>query len=178
MKKAFYLFVIVLALASCEQKPSLQKYYVDKAGSKNFTVLDVAPTFINTDKLTLSAEEKMALKSVRKFNVLVFKEDASNKKVYEAERKKVAGILKEDQYEELMHIGSNEKGVSISSKGDGEHIDEFAVFVHQRNNGFGVIRVMGEDMNPNNVLNLMSLLQKADIKMDQLKPLQELMTKK
>jgi hypothetical protein len=176
MTRTFIAFaLIMLLLMSCEQKPTLQKYYVEKAGSKNFSTIDIAPSIINTDSLSLSADEQTALKSLHKLNVLVFKATPDNQKEYEKEKVKVKELLKEDKYDELIKFNSGGMGASISTKGEGEHIEEFVVYVHNPTSGFGVVRVLGDDMTPNNVLTIAGLLQKANIDMEQLKPLQELM---
>lgn len=175
MVRVFIVFaVIVFSLTACEQKPTLQKYFVEKSGKKDFTTVDIAPTLIKTDSIGLTEDEQKAIKSLHKFNVLMYKAGA-DKQEYAAEKDKVKGLLKDDQYEELMKFSSGGMGASISTLGEGENIDEFVVFLHNEQNGFGVIRVLGDDMTPNNVLTIAGLIQKAGINADQLKPLQELM---
>lgn len=180
MKPTLYVFgLMLLVLASCSKEPTLQKYYIEKGSSPGFVSLDIAPTFINTDHVKLSAEEKKALNSLEKFNVLVYKKDStdvSNKK-YNLEKDKVKTLVK-TEYEELMKINNGTSGASISTKGEGEHIKEFVVFVNNEDTGFGVVRVLGDDMTPNNVLTIVGLLQKANIDTEQFKPLQDLMKKK
>lgn len=169
----------MIMLASCSGEPTLQKYYVEKGAAPGFVSLDIAPTFINTDKVNLSAEEKEALNSLQKFNVLVYRNDSldTTHKKYNAEMAKVKTLVK-NEYEELIKINDGTSGASISTKGEGEHIEEFVVFVHNEDNGFGVVRVLGDDMNPNNVLTIAGLLQKANIDRQQFKPLEDLMSKK
>ncbi|ESU19731.1 hypothetical protein FCR2A7T_18940 [Flavobacterium cauense R2A-7] len=173
-----YLFiglVSVLFFASCEQKPSLQKYFVENTENKEFIAVDIAPSIINVDKVTLSGEEKAALASFKKINVLAFKADSTNQKEFDAERSKVTTILKDKSYQELMKVGSGKEGGAIYFVGEDEHIDEFVLFANKKENGFAVVRILGEDMNPTHVMNLMSLLKKANVDMEQLKPLQALM---
>ena len=145
MKRTFLLALIAIVVVSCSQEPTLQKYYVDNSDNKEFITLDIAPNIINTDSLELSEDEKKALKSLHKFNVLIYKADSIDKTKYVAEKDKVKNLLKTDEYEELMKVNSAEGGFSISTKGEGEHIDEFVVFAHQQENGFGVVRVLGEE---------------------------------
>lgn len=176
MIRTFFAFVLlVVALASCDNKPTLQKYYVEHSGKPNFSTVDIAPTFINADKLKLSAEEEKALKSLHKFNVLIFqKRDQEAAAAYEQEKDKVKALLKDDRYEELIKFNRGGMGASISTKGEGENIDEFVVFVNNAETGFGIVRVLGEDMTPNNVMTIAGLIQKASIDKEQLKPLQQL----
>lgn len=176
MKNILFAFAIVLVVVSCESKPSLQKYFVEKSESEDFVTVDIAPSFIKADSLNLTDDERIALESVHKLNVLAFTNTA-NSTGYEQEKTKVKGLLKTGEYDELMKFGSTEMGASIHSLGEGEDIEEFILFVHGKDNGFGVVRVLGDDMTPNNILTLVGLLQKADLDMEQLKPLQGLMKK-
>jgi hypothetical protein len=169
--------LVVVALTSCSQEPTLQKYYVEKSGKPSFSTFDIAPTIINSRKLSLSAEEQKALESLHKFNILIYQKDAKKPAEYDAEKDKVKTLLKNDKYEELMKFNAGGMGASISTKGEGENIDEFVVFVNNKETGFGVVRVLGEDMTPNNVLTIASLIQKAGINPEQLKPLQQLVSK-
>ncbi|AWH85382.1 DUF4252 domain-containing protein [Flavobacterium album] len=180
MKRSLYLFgLMLLVLASCSQEPSLQKYYIEKGEAPGFITLDIAPTFIKRNEIKLTPEEKAAVGSLHKFNVLIYKTDSLDvsHKRYEQELEKVKGLIK-GEYEELIKINNGESGASISTKGNDEHIEEFVVFVRNQDTGFGVVRVLGDDMTPNNVLTIAGLLQKANIDTEQFKPLQELMNKK
>jgi uncharacterized protein DUF4252 len=176
MKRYIFIGIVsVLFLSSCEQKPSLQKYFVENSENKEFVSVDIAPSFINVDKVTLTDDEKEALKAFKKINVLAFKADSLNQKTFNAEREKVSVILKDKSYQELMKVGSGKEGGAIYFVGEDEHIDEFVLYANKKENGFAVVRILGDDMNPTQVLTMMSLLKKANIDMEQLKPLQALM---
>ncbi|QSB28165.1 DUF4252 domain-containing protein [Flavobacterium circumlabens] len=163
----------LLTLISCESKPSLQKYFVENTDNKNFIALDVSPSILNLDKAKLSAAQTEALNSFDKMNILAFKANATNTTAFETERAKVKAILKDPKYQELMKFGSGKEGASISYVGTDENIEEFVVFVNRKENGFAVVRVLGKDMNPNNIMTLMSVLKQSKIDMEQLKPLQQ-----
>lgn len=175
--KTFILYILGLALltVSCQQEPTLQKYYVEHSNDKGFMTIDIAPTFIKTEKLKLTEEETAALKSLHKFNVLALKSDGKNQAQLKKEGEKVKQLLKGDEYEELIHFGSNDRGASIHTVGEGDAIEEFVVYVNQKETGMAVVRVMGEDMNPNNIMTLVGLMQKGGLDMEQLKPLQSIM---
>lgn len=163
----------LLTLISCESKPSLQKYFVENTDNKNFIALDVSPSILNLDNAKLSAAQTEALNSFDKMNILAFKANATNQTAFETERAKVKVILKDPKYQELMKFGSGKEGASISYVGTDENIEEFVVFVNKKENGFAVVRVLGKDMNPNNIMTLMSVLKQSKIDMEQLKPLQQ-----
>ena len=164
----------LLTLISCNSEPSLQKYFVTNTDNKDFIALDISPNILNLDNAKLSTEQNEALKSFDKMNVLAFKANAKNQAQFETERAKVKAILKNPKYQELMKFGSGKDGASISYVGTDENIEEFVVFANRKENGFAVVRVLGKNMNPNNIMTLMSVLQKSKIDMEQLKPLQQL----
>ncbi len=171
------LTLFVLVLASCQSEPTLQKYFVEKTEDKNFVAVDVSPSILNLDETKLNTEQKAALAQFDKMNILAFKA-ADNPALYESEKAKVKTLLKEEKYQELMKFGSGSSGGSLSYVGkDDEHIDEFVVFANQKDAGFAVIRILGEDMNPTGVMNLLSVLPLSNVDTEQLKPLQEIFQK-
>ena len=166
--------LIIVTIISCNSEPSLQKYFVQNTDNKDFIALDVSPTILNLEKTKLSAEQNEALKSFDKMNILAFKANDKNQAQFETERAKVKAILKDPKYQQLMTFGSGKDGASISYVGTDENIEEFVVFANRKENGFAVVRVLGKNMNPNNIMTLMTVLKQSNIDMEQLKPLQQL----
>ncbi|MWB94694.1 DUF4252 domain-containing protein [Flavobacterium sp. GA093] len=166
---------VLLTLVSCNSEPSLQKYFVENTENKDFIALDISPNILNLEKTKLSAAQTEALNSFEKMNILAFKATDKNKVEFEAERTKINAILKDPKYQQLMKVGSGKDGASISYVGTDDNIEEFVVFANRKENGFAVVRVLGEDMNPNNIIALMSVLKESKIDMKQLEPLQQLM---
>jgi len=164
-----------LLLMSCNGEPSLQRYFVDHSEKKDFIALDVSSSILNTDKTKLTAEQKTALQSFDKMNILAFKLNETNQAAYAAESQKVTQILKDKQYQELMKVGSGKDAASVSFVGDENNINEFVLFAKKKDNGFAVVRILGNDMNPNNIINLISILKSSNVNMEQLKPLQGLL---
>ena len=176
MKNLVIIVFSIFLLTSCSNKPTLQKYFVQNTESKDFISLDINSDIINTEKITLTDTDKEVLNSFDKMNILAFKKDSVNTKDYDVEVKKVKTILKDTtSYNELMKFGSGNNGASIYFVGDDDHINEFVLFANRKENGFAVVRVLGNDMNPANIINFVSLMKKANIDLDQLKPLQEIM---
>jgi hypothetical protein len=161
-------------LLSCDSKPTLQKYFVANSENKDFVALDISPTILNVDKTKLTAEQKKALESFDKMNVLVFKLDENNQPQYEVESQKITQILKDETYQQLMKVGSGKDGATISFVGDEDDIDEFVVFAKRKENGFAVVRILGNDMNPNNIMTMLSVLKESKIDTAQLAPLKDL----
>jgi Domain of unknown function (DUF4252) len=167
-------FLVLLTLVSCDSEASLQKYFVENTEKKDFISLDVSPTILNVDKAKLSLKQSEALNSFEKMNILAFKANDKNQAQFETERAKVKAILKNPKYQELMKVGSGKDGASVSFVGNDDNIEEFVIFANRKENGFAVVRVLGKNMNPNNIMTLMSVLKQSKIDMEQLKPLQQL----
>jgi hypothetical protein len=167
-------FFLAMLLAGCSNKPSLQKYFVENSEKKGFISLDVSSTILNVDKTKLSVAQKTALQSFDKMNILAFKMDKTNQAEYDFESEKLATLLTTEKYQELMKIGSGKDVASISFVGDENNINEFILFAKKKDNGFAVVRILGEDMNPNNIMTIISVLKETNIDMEQLKPLQDL----
>ncbi|HPW97365.1 MAG TPA: DUF4252 domain-containing protein [Flavobacterium sp.] len=170
-------FTIVMMLFSCHSEPSLQRYFVDNLENKDFVSLDVSSNIINIDKAKLTSEEKDALESFEKMNILLFKMDSAKTKTkqFEIESAKVKQILKGKEYQELMKVGSGTNAASISFVGDEDKIDEFVIYAKGKDTGFAIVRILGDDMNPNNVMSILSIIKNSGIDMEQLKPLEGLM---
>ena len=177
MKRLLLLLSVSLLLASCHSEPTLQKYFVESIENKDFVAMDVSPSILNVDKTKLTSEQKSALQSFDKMNILAFKVNDKNQAQFEAEKAKVNLILKDKKYQQLMKYGSGKEGASISFVGDDEHIDEFVLYANKKENGFAVVRILGKDMNPTGIMSMLSVLKTSNLDMEQLKPLQELLKK-
>jgi hypothetical protein len=95
MKIALYLVLLFsLLLSSCTNEQSLQKYFVENAENKNFLAMDVSPSIIDIDKAKLTIEQKTALESFDKMNILAYKLDKNNKAQYDIESQKVTQLLR------------------------------------------------------------------------------------
>ena len=165
-------------LLACQSEPTLQKYFIEQTNDKDFVTLDISPSILNIDNSKLSLEQKEAFKSFDRMNILAFKATDSNTAAFEAERAKVDKILKDPKYQQLIKVGSGKEGASVSFVGDDEHIDEFVVFANKKENGFAVVRILGDDMNPTSILTMVTALQNANVDLKQLEPLQQLLEKK
>ena len=174
--KAIYGIAIVISLFlfSCNSEPTLQKYFVENTENKNFIALDVSPEILNIDETKLSIEQTTALKSFDKMNILAFKLDDKNKAEFETERAKVDLILKDKKYQQLMKFSSGKESASVSYLGTDDHIEEFVLYANRKENGFAIVRILGKDMNPTNIMTMMGVLQQSNVDLEQLKPLQQL----
>jgi hypothetical protein len=165
---------LITAFISCDQGPTLQSYIVDNQETNNFTTIDLPTSVVSFDESKLTDDQKQAYKSVKRLNFLGYRMKDGNEVEYKAELKKVKSILKDKKYKELMRMGNNEDGkVLIKYLGSETKIDELIVFGNANDQGFGILRVLGKNMQPENMVKLVDAMQNADIDENQLKGITE-----
>jgi hypothetical protein len=174
MKKMFLLFLFI-SILSCEKEQSLQRYFVLKTESNDFISVDVSPSILNSKPELLSAEEQKALESFKKMNILAFKVTEQNQVQFDAERDALNEILKDEKYQQLIKFSSGKEGAAVYFVGTEEAIEEFVLYGNKKEDGFAVVRILGENMNPEDFMVLLKAIQKSDIDMEQFKPLQEIL---
>jgi len=163
IKNLLAIILITTLIVSCNNKPSLQKYYVDNQESKDFMVADIPTSILSIDKEDLSDSQLKAYQSIVKLNFLAFKKGEDNSSVYEIERKKIKKILSNDSYKSLIKYGGNKQGAVIKYLGTETKIDEVIIFGSDDTKGFGIIRVLGDDMNPSKMLELVDVVKKSKL---------------
>lgn len=159
---------LLLFLAACSSNQSLQEYYVDNAENPNFISLDLPASILNLDAANLTTTQREAFESLKKLNVLAFKKTMDNAEAYKLEKARVNDILKNEAFVELIKLNSKYgKGV-IKYLGDADAIDEVIIYGNNDENGFALIRVLGNNMNPAHIMQLLQLIQRSDYQGEQL----------
>jgi hypothetical protein len=154
---------LVLVL-SCSSTQSLQEYYVDSAENPNFISLDLPASILNLDEVDLTDEQRRAVSSLRKLNILAFQKTTTNLTEYEVEKGKVNAILKNSDFKELMKLNSTYGKGYIKYLGEADAIDEVVIYGNSDEKGFALVRVLGDDMKPAYIMQLMQAIQKSDYK--------------
>lgn len=170
-----YLPVLIITAffsASCENKTTLQGYFVDHQEAKNFMSQDLPIAMLKLDESKLTNEQRDAYKSVNRLNFLGFKVDETNAEAYNTELTKVKTILSDKKYNELMEFSDKGNRIVVKYIGNNAKADELVVLGSSKTLGFGIVRILGDNMSPDKMANLVSALQYAQ--MDQGK-LQEMM---
>lgn len=165
--KLFGLLALVL-LVGCNNEESLQQYYVANQDNKDFVAFDV-PASMFASSEALSPEQKVTMKTIKKINLLAIPKKTENLHMIEDERNKIAGILKNEKYQLLMRFGGGDTRMEMYYTGDEDAVDEIIVYGFDEERGMGLARVLGDDMNPGDILSLFRSLEKGDLDMDGLK---------
>ena len=163
-----------IALFSCSDGKSLQKYLVDKQDDDMFLKIDIAASLLQTDSNSLTQDEKDILATVKKINVIAFPVKDDNTEDFKTERQKLKDIIGQEKYKTLMKYGSNKKGATLKYLGEEDAIDELIVFATDDERGFALFRLLGEDMRPDQMIKLMNSIDNGDVDVSALKSIGEL----
>lgn len=161
------LAVIALLTISCDEHPSLQKYYVDSNENTDFISLDIPASILSLKDENVSEEVKETLKSIKKVNFLGFKLKDDNQAAYKIEKQKIKEILKNPKYQELISVGGKQS-FTIKFLGEDDAIDEVIVFGSDKDKGFALVRILGNNMDPSKMMLLANEIKydgdKGDLK--------------
>lgn len=165
--KAFLILGIVLIslFTGCNDNESLQKYYVENQENNTFLAVDI-PASLFTNAESLSPEQKEVLETVKKVNVLGIPMKPGKAEIIEEEKLKIAEILENDKYQLLMRVGGEGTRMEVYFTGDDEAVDEIIVYGFDKEKGMGIARVLGDDMNPSDILNLVRSMQSGEVNID------------
>lgn len=165
----YTLFATVL-LVSCSDGVTLQRYFVDNQEAKNFISQDLPLSMLTIDKSEFTEAQKEAYNSVSKLNFLGYKADENNTEALKAEMEIVKTILRDAKYNDLIEFSDKGNKISVKYLGDedDDETDEVVLFGSSKENGFAVVRILGDDMNPEKMVTLVSAMQKANIDENQI----------
>ena len=141
----------------------MQRYIVDRQNDDSFLKIDIAASLLQTDGANLSQEEKNILKTIKKINVIAYPINEGSVSAYEVKMKVLKTILDQDRYKTLMKYGSNKEGATLKYLGEEDAIDEIIVFVRDDEKGFALFRLLGDNMRPEQMIKLMTAIEKGDV---------------
>ena len=167
VKTIALIFVALFTLASCSDGQSLQEYYVANQENGDFILVDVPTSLISEDTKALDEEQKRVLKTIRKINIMAYPLKDSTTAAFQGEKTKLMGILEGDNYEQLMRGSSDMGNMRLYFKGEEEAIDEVIFFGSEDSRGFVLARLLGDDMNINDMMKLAQSMEAGDIDVSQ-----------
>jgi len=132
-------------------------------------VADIPTSVLNINEQSLTKNQLQAYKSVEKLNFLAFKKTTKNSSTYETERTKINQILSDNSYKSLIKYGGDKQGAIIKYLGSETTINEVIIFGSDDTKGFGIIRVLGNNMNPSQIIELVDVIKKSNLDTEQLK---------
>jgi len=154
---------LLYGISSCDSSKSLQEYIVEKQQDNGFISLDIPSSIINLKDENASEESLKAIKSIKKFNFLGFQLNEENIDTYTAEKQTVKDILSNKKFKEIFRVKTGNSEVSVKYLGDEDNIDEVIFFGADNEKGLAIVRVLGDNMNP---AEMVQLLNKINIDKD------------
>lgn len=165
MKKLTFLcslaFLVLFATA-CKNEKSLQSYLVEANDKAGFSSIDVPVSSVLSPKADVSDDVKETIKSIKKINVVFLQKTDENETVYETEKATLKNIFKDNKdYKTLSSMKMKGMNMNIYYAGETDSIDEIVAFGYSQEFGVGVARLLGENMNPAKIMEVLS-----DMEMD------------
>lgn len=154
LKIATTIAVLLISIVSCTTKPSLQKYFVERETKDNFTIVDIPKSIIGVSEEQLTDVQKKAYASIKKVQLLAYPIATGNEEEYTSEKDMVKELLSDKEYTTIARMSSNGGKVIVTYLGEEKAIDEMIVFGYKKDLGLGVARILGNDMNADEIFTL------------------------
>lgn len=154
--KLFALACLMVLISSCKNEKSLQSYLVESQEKAGFMYGDLPVGSMLTAKTEVSDEVKETMKSIKKINIAFLRKTDDNTAAYEAEKATLKNIFTSDAYKSLGRVKAKGMNVNMYYSGDTNAIDEIIAFGYSKKAGVGVARLLGDNMNPAKILEMMN----------------------
>ncbi|RXP61872.1 DUF4252 domain-containing protein [Lutibacter sp. HS1-25] len=151
-----------IVLVSCDNSASLQKYFIDSKENEQFISVDLPASILQLKNENASEEIKNTFETIKNVNFLALQLTDSNADFYTSEKEKVKQILKNSTYKELMRMNLGKASVSVNYLGEEDAIDEIIVFGSENEKGFAIARLVGDNMNPHKIMELIQEIKMND----------------
>ena len=153
----------LLLVLGCSPELTLQTYFVEHQEASGFMSVDIPMSFLNPDKIELTDVQEEAIDSIDKLNMLAYSLKDGTEEEFNTELAKIKTILKAEKYNELMRGGNSSDGkLYIKYIGEDSEIDELIVFGFSSDNGFAIIRVLGDNMELPKIMKLETVVDQFD----------------
>ena len=173
----FIFGLVTFFFVGCSSEQSLQEYFIDNKENPNFIAIDIPASILKIDEAALTDKQKKAMASLKKLNLLAFNKTETNTTEYTLEKAAIKEILKNDDFIELMKFNSKYgKGV-IKYLGDDDAIDEVIIYGDRQEQGFVLVRVLGNNMNPADAISLVNAMEKSKYNGEGLEEIAKLLKK-
>ena len=156
-KRALILMTLLMGIVtnSCEQAPSLQQYFVEKMEDSSFLIVNLPIQIDSLFQEEITNSEREVIANIGKLNLLFYKKNTNNSEKYFTEVGRVKKILSAKRYQNLMDFKAFDKAQgNLLFDGKIDQIEEGIVFLDAKNMGFGVLRILGNDLNPGGLISL------------------------
>lgn len=156
------MLLFVLLASACKNEKSLQKYLVETSGKEGYITGDIPVSSLISAKEDVSDEIKETIKSVQKINVAFLRKTAENKDLFETEKNILKTIFTNKDYKSLGKMKAQGMNVTVYFTGETDAIDEIIAFGYSNEVGVGVARLLGKNMNPAKMFEMLNSINVDD----------------
>ncbi len=135
--------------------------------------VDLATSFLS-EMDSLPEDQKTILKTVKKMNVVAYSKKGGTDLEYKAEKDKLEVIFDQEKYKQLGSFNVNGQNVSLMYLGEEDAIDEVIVFGRDDDKGLAVFRLLGDNMNPSDLMKLSNVIEKGNLDLSQLAGMEDI----
>lgn len=158
--KIFFASILLLFLiVSCKTEPSVSRYFLDHQENDDFIALDISSNVLQLKTADMSKEAEETLKSVQKIAFLAMELKEDNSAKISEEKKKIKEILDNPKYKQLTRFGNGTINLRVHYLGEEDAIKEVIIFGTDKNRGLALVRILGENMNPQKIMELANSVQ-------------------
>lgn len=158
-----------ILLVACKDEASVQTYFVDHQDLPEYKQIDLSAKLLDLSDTELSNEEQETLKSFKKISFLGYRIKAGDLDTYNKELAKATLVFNNEKYNGLMDFSMQGVKVNVSVIGTDEAIDEVLLLLSNKETGFGIARILGDDMNLEKILKLLNTVQSTDMDSNEFK---------
>ncbi|PID67933.1 MAG: hypothetical protein CR968_04170 [Flavobacteriia bacterium] len=169
-KQLSIILLAVLLVTACNTKESLQHFMVKQEEQEDVFTFDLSNNFLQLNEEFQTPDNQKILSTIKKINLMAFRLKEGNEEKYTKDVATLRSLLSEEKYSPLMTFGKGSRGVKVYAIGDEDTLDELIVLGNDHETGWLIVRILGDDMQPEKI---MSLMGKFDFDKDEL-PLEDL----
>lgn len=159
IKSILGLVILTSLTFSCKNNLSLQQFIIDQQEKQDVLSFDLSSSLLAATEGLQSETDIKTLKSLKKINILAYQIKDSTNVRYNTEIKQIKAIFNQDKYTELIRYGKGSQAAKVYLLGEADKIDELVVFANDNKLGWLLVRILGEDMKPEKII---QLIQKID----------------
>jgi len=161
IKSSFLALSLFLIFATACKSDPLEEYFVNATESPDFFVVNIPANMIKFDTDKLDKETLREVESIKKMNILVYKNDFDLTKK-EKEYKKAHKAIETKAYKTLTKIKNKGYDISFAYQGQPNQIDEVIFFGKDKDYNFIIGLLKGNEVDIKNISKALQHIKSID----------------
>jgi len=146
------LFTFLIAFFTSCKKDTVQTYLLESENRPELVSYDFSSDMLAFAKNFIEEAEIPVIKSIDKVKLVGLNIEDNSLEAYEQEKQRLQTILENSEYKKLLNIKKDGRQIKIYYNGEQEAIDEVLVFGYSDDQGVGLARVLGNNINPTEIM--------------------------